>query len=126
MDTALSQLDKVYKFSLVYKFNFGQFSGKEEKNVAFLSNLCRISFQAPGVKMVDMVTPLVCDRMFGEKGAHFKPKMGQKMKTDWKVRTELLSDTNAKNKTSVKFRKKKTRFGLCAVLNCIIGLFPSK
>lgn len=63
---------------MVYKFNLGQFSGKEEKNVAFLSNLCRISFQPPGVKTVDMVTPLVCDRMFGEKECIWNPKMGQK------------------------------------------------
>lgn len=61
---------------MVYKFNFVQFSGKEEKNVAFLSNLCRISFQPPGVKMVDMVTPLVCDRKFGEKGVYLKPQNG--------------------------------------------------
>lgn len=61
---------------MVYKFNLGQFSGKEEKNVAFLSNLCRISFQPPGVKTVDMVTPLVCDRMFGEKGVYSKPQNG--------------------------------------------------
>lgn len=82
---------------MVYKFNLGQFSGKEEKNVAFLSNLCRISFQPPGVKTVDMVTPLVCDRMFGEKGVYSKPQNGtEKKKTDWKIRTELLSDMNTK------------------------------
>lgn len=74
---------------------------------------------------MDMVAPLVCDRMFGGKGLYLKPKMGQKMKTDGKISTELLSDMNAKNNTFGKFRK-KIRFGLCAVLNCIIGFFPSK
>ncbi|KAF4788142.1 hypothetical protein TURU_163275 [Turdus rufiventris] len=34
----------------------------------------RISFQPPGVKMVDMVTTLVCDRMFEEKGEYLKPQ----------------------------------------------------
>lgn len=59
---------------MVYKSNLGKFSQKEEKNIAFLSNLCRISFQPPGVKMVDMVTTLVCDRMFEEKGEYLKPQ----------------------------------------------------
>lgn len=45
------------------------------------------------------------------------------MKTDGKIRTELLSDMNAKNNTFGKLRK-KTRCGLCEVLNCIIGIFP--
>lgn len=61
---------------MVYKLNLGQCSGKEEKNVPFLFNLCRISFQPPGVKTVDMVTPLVCDRIFGEKGVYSKPQNG--------------------------------------------------
>lgn len=52
------------------------------------------------------------------------PEMGQKMKTDGKIRTELLSDMNAKNNTFGKLRK-KTRCGLCEVLNCIIGIFPA-
>lgn len=51
------------------------------------------------------------------------PKMGHEMKTDGKIRTELLSDMNAKNNTFGKLRK-KTRCGLCEVLNCIIGIFP--
>jgi len=46
------------------------------------------------------------------------------MKTDGKIRTELLSDMNAKNNTFGKLRK-KTRCGLCEVLNCIIGIFPA-
>lgn len=65
---------------VVCKFNLGHFSRKEEKNVAFLSNLCRISFQPPGVEMGDTVTPLVCDRMFEEKGVYLKPQNGTENK----------------------------------------------
>lgn len=76
---------------MVYKFNLGQFSWKEKKNVAFLSNLCRISFQPPGVKMVDIVTSLVCDRMFEEKGLYLKLQNGTENKDrledqDWIIK----------------------------------------
>ncbi|CAN0153434.1 unnamed protein product, partial [Bubo scandiacus] len=35
-----------------------------------------ISFQPPGLKTVNMVTPLVCDRMFGEKRVYLKTQNG--------------------------------------------------
>lgn len=41
-------------------------------NLLGRSNLHIISFQQPGVKMVDLVTPLICDRMFGDMGMYVK------------------------------------------------------